>query len=33
MTALLAPYGSEDALAVALDLDSKIEDLLRECAV
>jgi len=33
MTALLAPYGSEDALAVARDLDSKIEDLLRECAV
>ncbi len=33
MTALLAPYGSEDAFAVARDLDSKIEDLLRECAV
>ena len=33
MTALLAPYASEDALAVARDLDSKIEDLLRECAV
>jgi hypothetical protein len=33
MAALLAPYGSEDALPVARDLDSKIEDLLRECAV
>jgi len=33
MTALLAPYRSEVALAVARDLDSKIEDLLRECAV
>ena len=32
MTGLLAPYGSADALAVARDLDSKIEDLLRECA-
>ena len=28
MTALLAPYASQDALAVARDLDSKIEDLL-----
>lgn len=26
-------YGSEDALAIAWDLDSKIKDLLRECAV
>jgi uncharacterized protein (DUF302 family) len=33
MTALLAPYGSENALAVARDLDSKIEGLLRECAI
>jgi uncharacterized protein (DUF302 family) len=33
MTALLAPYESEDALAVARELDLKIEDLLRECAV
>jgi len=32
MTALLAPYGHVNALAVARDLDSKIEDLLRECA-
>jgi uncharacterized protein (DUF302 family) len=32
MTTLLAPYGNVDALAVARDLDSKIEDLLRECA-
>jgi uncharacterized protein (DUF302 family) len=33
MVGLLAPYGNPDALAVARDLDSKIEDLLRECAV
>ena len=33
MAGLLAPYGNPDALAVARDLDSKIEDLLRECAV
>jgi uncharacterized protein (DUF302 family) len=30
---LLAPYGNPDALAVARDLDLKIEDLLRQCAV
>ncbi len=32
MASLLAPYGNADALAVARDLDSKIEDLLRESA-
>ncbi len=32
MTSLLAPYGSAEALAVARDLDSKIENLLRESA-
>lgn len=32
MTSLLAPYGNADALAVARDLDSKIERLLREAA-
>jgi uncharacterized protein (DUF302 family) len=32
MVSLLAPYGSRDALAVARDLDSKIENLLRESA-
>jgi uncharacterized protein (DUF302 family) len=32
MASLLAPYGSADALAVAGDLDSKIENLLRESA-
>ena len=32
MASLLAPYGSAEALAVARDLDSKIENLLRECA-
>src|SRR5574341_556693 len=30
MASLLAPYGSAEALAVARDLDSKIENLLRE---
>jgi hypothetical protein len=30
MTSLLAPYGNLEALAVARDLDSKIEALLRE---
>jgi uncharacterized protein (DUF302 family) len=30
MASLLAPYGNPDALAVARDLDSKIESLLRE---
>jgi uncharacterized protein (DUF302 family) len=33
MAAILAPYGNPDALNVARELDSKIEDLLRECAV
>ena len=33
MASLLAPYGNPDALAVAQDLDSKIENLLRESAV
>jgi len=32
MASLLAPYGNPDALAVARDLDSKIENLLREAA-
>lgn len=32
MASLLAPYGSSDALAVARDLDSKIESLIRESA-
>lgn len=32
MTSLLAPYGSPDALAVARDLDSKIEQLLQTSA-
>jgi uncharacterized protein (DUF302 family) len=33
MANLLAPYKNEDALAVARDLDSKVENLLRESAV
>jgi uncharacterized protein (DUF302 family) len=33
MASLLAPYRNPDALAVARDLDSKIENLLRESAV
>ncbi len=33
MTSLIAPYGSIEALAVARDLDSKIENLLKESAV
>jgi uncharacterized protein (DUF302 family) len=33
MASLLAPYGNPDALAIARDLDSKIEDLLRESAM
>jgi hypothetical protein len=33
MASLLAPHGNRDALAVARDLDSKIESLLRESAV
>jgi len=32
MASLLAPYGNEEALAVAQDLDSKIERLLQESA-
>jgi len=32
MASFLAPYGDADALAVARDLDSKIERLLREAA-
>ena len=32
MRSLLAPYGNGDALAVARDLDSKVESLLRESA-
>jgi uncharacterized protein (DUF302 family) len=32
MVSLLAPYGNPDALAVARDLDSKIENLLRHSA-
>jgi uncharacterized protein (DUF302 family) len=33
MASLLAPYENADALAVARDLDSKVENLLRESAV
>jgi uncharacterized protein (DUF302 family) len=33
MASLLAPYGSADALAVARELDSKVENLLRESAL
>ena len=33
MTSLLAPYANLDALAVARDLDAKIETLLPESAV
>ena len=33
MASLLAPYGNSDALAVARDLDLKIENLIRESAV
>ena len=32
MTSLLAPYGNRDALDVARNLDSKVEDLLRNAA-
>src|SRR5258705_1490824 len=32
MSSLLAPYGNAEALAVARDLDAKIERLLRESA-
>ncbi|MGB6528570.1 MAG: DUF302 domain-containing protein [Candidatus Nitrosopolaris sp.] len=31
MASLLAPYRNSNALTVARDLDSKIENLLREC--
>ena len=33
MSSLLAPYGNQDALVVARDLDSKIETLLQESEV
>jgi uncharacterized protein (DUF302 family) len=32
MASLLAPYGNEDALRVARDLDAKVEDVLRQAA-
>jgi hypothetical protein len=32
MASLLAPYGSQSALAVAMDLDAKVESLLRTAA-
>jgi uncharacterized protein (DUF302 family) len=32
MASLLAPYGNPETLAVALDLDAKIENLIRESA-
>src|SRR5579863_5626586 len=32
MASLLAPYGDEDALSVARDLDAKVEDVLRQAA-
>jgi hypothetical protein len=32
MASFLAPYGNADALAIAQDLDSKIERLLRDAA-
>jgi uncharacterized protein (DUF302 family) len=32
MASFLAPYGNPDALAVAQNLDQKVEDLLREAA-
>ncbi len=32
MEGLLAPYGNSDALAVARDLDARIENLLQECS-
>jgi len=31
MASILSPYGNSDALTVARDLDSKIQNLLREC--
>jgi len=33
MASLLAPYGNAEATAVARDLDSKVENLLRESAL
>jgi hypothetical protein len=33
MASLLGPYGNAEALAVARDLDSKIESLVREAAL
>jgi hypothetical protein len=33
MTSFLAPYGNEKANAVARDLDTKVEDVLRQAAV
>jgi uncharacterized protein (DUF302 family) len=32
MASLLAPYGNEDALSVARDLDARVEDLLKQAA-
>jgi uncharacterized protein (DUF302 family) len=32
MASLLAPYGNEDALSVARDLDAKVEDVLKQAA-
>jgi uncharacterized protein (DUF302 family) len=32
MASLLAPYGNKDALSVARDLDTKVEDVLRQAA-
>jgi hypothetical protein len=32
MVSLLAPYGSQSALAVAMDLDVKVESLLKTAA-
>jgi uncharacterized protein (DUF302 family) len=32
MASLLVPYGNEDALSVARDLDTKVEDVLRQAA-
>jgi hypothetical protein len=32
MASLIAPYKNPDALAVALNLDNKVEDLLRQVA-
>ena len=32
MASFLAPYGNEDALSVARDLDAKVEDILRQAA-